>query len=120
MADCVKIIKEALQAIGFTVAKKMSIFGIAVCTIIAAIFTYLVFRIDIGIDIYQAMHDAGYNIPYGEAFSGAKDLLIMANSVGTYYRNMVLMMLVSVGGALVCAILLYAEEKNKYNMKLVE
>lgn len=80
--------------------KKLSLPGGIGCVVISIIMTYLSFRIDTAIDVYNIFKDE-VEVTFSECFLLSKTIFELGDSLDTYYLNMALMMLTGVVGTAV-------------------
>lgn len=83
--------------------KKLSFYGAVVCTVISLIMSYLSFRTDAAIDLFNAFKGTEYagEFPFSFCFRYAKELFEAADELGTYYMNLFMIMLGGAGGSAV-------------------
>ena len=88
--------------------KKLSLPGGIGCVVISIIMTYLSFRIDTAIDVYNIFKDE-VEVTFSECFLLSKTIFELGDSLDTYYLNMALMMLTGVVGT---AVLVFSDIKG--------
>ncbi len=88
--------------IGYKIfSKKYSIIGAIICILISAVTCYLVFRIDLAMDIKKAFENIYFeDISFFECFERSKEIAERADSMDTYNNNLFSIMTYGVIGAL--------------------
>lgn len=98
--------------------KKCSLFGGILCIVISVVMTYLAFRIDSTWDLFNAFRDAGWDeMTFKECFKDTKEWYEELDAMSDYYRNMILMVLSGVIGAVVAVWVELKERKTEFSMK---
>lgn len=77
--------------------KKLGTFGMIFCSILAVVMTYVAFRLDAGFDVWRAWEG---ELTFAESIRYTKETFKLADSMDTYVKNLILMMLFGVGGAI--------------------
>ena len=67
------------------------------CSILAVVMTYVAFRLDAGFDVWRAWEG---ELTFAESIRYTKETFKLADSMDTYVKNLILMMLFGVGGAI--------------------
>lgn len=102
-------------------AKKFSIFGFVVCTVVSIAMTFFVFNLDAAISLYQAFQDADMtDMTFGYCFQNVKLLYTLIDAMDTYNHNLILMMLAGIVGALGAGWMEYANQKEQFEMYKVQ
>lgn len=97
--------------------KKFSVVAGILCIIISIAMTYLAFRIDSAWDLFNAFRDAGWDdMTFMECFKDAKEWYEELDAISDYTRNMVLMVLSGVVGAVAAVWVELKERKTEYSM----
>lgn len=98
--------------------KKFSVFGGILCIVISIAMTYLAFRIDSTWDLFNAFQDAGWDdMTFMECFKNAKEWYEELDAMSDYTRNMILMVLSGVVGAIAAVWVELKERKTEFSMK---
>ena len=80
--------------------------------------TYLAFRVDSTWDLFNAFRDAGWDdMTFMECFKDAKEWYEELDAMSDYTRNMVLMVLSGVVGAVAAVWVELKERKTEFSMK---
>jgi hypothetical protein len=98
--------------------KKFSVFGGILCIVISIAMTYLAFRIDSTWDLFNAFQDAGWDdMTFKECFEDTKEWYEELDAMADYTRNMILMVLSGVVGAIAAVWVELKERKTEFSMK---
>lgn len=98
--------------------KKFSVVAGILCIVISIVMTYLAFRVDSTWDLFNAFRDAGWDdMTFMECFKDAKEWYEELDAMSDYTRNMVLMVLSGVVGAVAAVWVELKERKTEFSMK---
>lgn len=98
--------------------KKFSVVAGILCIVISIAMTYLAFRVDSTWDLFNAFRDAGWDdMTFMECFKDAKEWYEELDAMSDYTRNMVLMVLSGVVGAVAAVWVELKERKTEFSMK---
>ena len=98
--------------------KKFSVVAGNLCIVISIAMTYLAFRVDSTWDLFNAFRDAGWDdMTFMECFKDAKEWYEELDAMSDYTRNMVLMVLSGVVGAVAAVWVELKERKTEFSMK---
>ncbi|MGN0636844.1 MAG: hypothetical protein ACI4J0_00600 [Huintestinicola sp.] len=98
---------------------KLSAAGAVICTVIAVIMSYLAFRVDTAIDLWDMFKDVedAADFPFSFYLLNSKLLFEIGESLSTYYTNMFLIMLSGAGGAAAAIWADHLETKNSFKLE---
>lgn len=80
---------------------KLSNAGAVFCTVLAAVMSFLAFRVDCALDLYTAFKETEFadDVTFFGCFVHARELFELADSLFSYYSNMVLILISGAGAA---------------------
>lgn len=96
-------------------AGKFSMFGLISCMIITIVMTYAAFYFDAATTLYFAL-EGDSSFTFMDCLSDTKFFYEIAGAVDTYYRNLVLMMLMGAGGGIGAGIVEYNSQKEQHEI----
>lgn len=96
--------------------KKFSTLSSIICVVIAVGMSYVGFKIDNGLDLYLELKDY-LEGSFMDFVLYGKSIYEMVGELGTYYANMVLMLLTGAGGAIAS---IFAERQNQKDSYKIE
>lgn len=101
-----------------TLGKKFSIFGAIICTVISIVMTYVAFRVDCAWDLYNMFQEAKgfYERTFMDCVKETKEWFEILDSMDAYTKNLIMMMLAGIIGAVAAAWGEYKEQKEEYDM----
>lgn len=91
-------------------AGKFSLFGLISCIIITIVMTYAAFYFDAAASLYFALDG---DFTFAECLQDARFFYELAGEMGTYYRNLALMMIMGAGGGIGAGIIEYNSQKEE-------
>lgn len=100
-----------------TLGKKFSVVSMVLCAAIAIGMTYLAFRIDAAIDLYQVFENIpDYNMSFRQAMKDTKLWYEELGEMDTYNHNCIMMMLAGVAGAIGAVWVEHSSQKEQFEM----
>ncbi len=93
---------------------RLSIISSVYCVVMSAVFSYLVFRLDMAMTITKAT-----DIGFADAFLYAKDLMQTADAMDAYYHNCVLMVGAAVVGTFITVAYELSAQKKQFTIEKV-
>ncbi len=98
-------------------AGKFSIVSVVLCTIISVAMSYFVFNLSTTIDIYPALKGTFLEgITFWECFKMNKEIMEIADSLDTYYHNLILFMISGILGPVAANWAMFKSHKEKFEM----
>lgn len=96
--------------------KKFSKISMVICVLISVIMTYLAFRLNAAIILYELYEDYNFDTSFSYCFTNVRRMYETAGSMSAYNHDFLIMMIVGVGGTLFTSWAGYAGQKAKFEM----
>lgn len=97
---------------------KFSVIGGIICAVIDIVMTYIAFRTDATIDLYNALKDDFPEFTFFDLFRTVKDFYELAGAMDTYTHNFVLIMLIGV--VLIIGVIAGTLSNEKHKFELIK